>query len=58
MSAAVAIEWPAFPTWHAATVTREMGIPAVGGLGGLGREPKDGGLVEVDGTTDRVARVE
>ncbi|MFN4261233.1 MAG: PEP/pyruvate-binding domain-containing protein [Gemmataceae bacterium] len=42
---------------HSAIVAREMGLPAIVGLGDVTHWLRDGDLVEMDGATGRVARI-
>lgn len=43
---------------HAAIVTRELGIPAVISIGGVTEWLKDGDLVEIDGSTGKVCKIQ
>jgi pyruvate,water dikinase len=42
---------------HSAIVSRELGIPAVVGITGILNSLKDGDIVELDGTTGTVKKV-
>ena len=43
---------------HSAIVAREMGLPCVVGVAGLLDTLRDGELVEMDGTSGRIVRLE